>query len=99
MKPQTVLELTPLREMRAYHMANTEGRASCMETQSRQQREGLHAKDEVSQSPWFLYALRCADDTIYTGVSTDLERRLREHNGGQGARYTSARRPVQLIGA
>ncbi len=48
---------------------------------------------------WYVYILRCADDTLYTGVTTDPERRLREHNasGGLGARYTRARRPVALI--
>lgn len=48
---------------------------------------------------WLLYALRCADDTLYMGVTTDLARRLSEHNSGRGARYTAGRRPVQLIGA
>lgn len=48
---------------------------------------------------WFLYALRCADDTLYTGVTTDLARRVAEHNAGRGARYTSGRRPVRLVGA
>lgn len=44
--------------------------------------------------------LRCADDSLYTGVTTDLKRRLAEHNGdraGRGARYTRARRPVILV--
>jgi putative endonuclease len=43
--------------------------------------------------------LRCADGSIYTGISTDVDRRLREHNlgGRQGARYTRARLPVVLI--
>lgn len=58
----------------------------------RQQREG-------NTGNWFLYALRCVDDTLYTGVTTDVLRRLREHNTGQGARYTAGRRPVALIGA
>ncbi|MGD2178463.1 MAG: GIY-YIG nuclease family protein [Anaerolineae bacterium] len=53
----------------------------------------------MSSSCWFLYALRCADDTLYTGVTTDLARRVGEHNSGQGARYTAGRRPVMLIGA
>jgi putative endonuclease len=48
---------------------------------------------------WFLYALRCSDETLYTGVTTDLARRVSEHNSGQGARYTAGRRPVMLIGA
>jgi len=48
---------------------------------------------------WTVYILRCADDTLYTGVTTDLERRLQEHNAGGrlGARYTRARRPVALL--
>lgn len=47
---------------------------------------------------WYVYILRCADDTLYTGVTTDPARRLREHNagGGLGARYTRSRRPVML---
>lgn len=45
-----------------------------------------------------LYLLRCADDTLYTGITTDLERRLHEHNHtAAGARYTRARRPVALV--
>ena len=48
---------------------------------------------------WFVYILRCADGTLYTGVTTDPERRLREHNAGGtlGARYTRARRPVEMV--
>ncbi|WP_036228302.1 GIY-YIG nuclease family protein [Marinobacterium jannaschii] len=48
---------------------------------------------------WYVYMLRCADGTLYTGVSTDPCRRLREHNGEikGGARYTRARRPVALV--
>lgn len=46
---------------------------------------------------WFVYVLRCADDTLYTGVTTDLARRVKEHNESpKGARYTKARRPVSL---
>lgn len=42
--------------------------------------------------------LRCADDTLYTGVTNDLESRLKAHNGSkQGARYTRSRRPVCLV--
>ena len=47
--------------------------------------------------PWFVYLVRCADDSLYCGVTTDLERRLQEHNSSRrGARYTRARRQVQL---
>jgi len=47
---------------------------------------------------WFVYILRCADDTLYTGITTDVARRIDEHNAGKapGARYTRGRRPVRL---
>ncbi len=47
---------------------------------------------------WFVYLMRCADDTLYCGITTHVERRLHEHNGLKkgGAKYTQARRPVQL---
>ncbi|RLC66642.1 MAG: hypothetical protein DRI48_04240, partial [Chloroflexi bacterium] len=48
---------------------------------------------------WFLYVVRCADGTLYTGVTTDLTRRVAEHNAGRGARYTAGRRPVTLLAA
>ena len=48
-------------------------------------------------SNWFVYILRCADDTLYTGITTDINRRTSEHNSGTGARYTSSRGPVQVV--
>lgn len=45
---------------------------------------------------FFCYIVECADGTLYTGWTTDLERRLREHNAGRGAQYTRSRRPVRL---
>ena len=52
-----------------------------------------------SMADWFVYILRCADDSLYTGITTDLKRRVAEHNSGAsaGARYTRARRPVTLV--
>lgn len=53
-----------------------------------------------STKPWFVYMLRCNDGTLYTGITTDLERRVREHNGefkNKGAKYTKVRRPVALV--
>lgn len=52
----------------------------------------------MSASVWYVYILACADDTLYTGITTDLTRRIAEHNGerGLGARYTRSRRPVAL---
>ncbi|TCI01456.1 GIY-YIG nuclease family protein [Corallincola luteus] len=48
---------------------------------------------------WFVYLLRCADDSLYTGITTDLQRRVHEHNhcNKKGARYTRPRRPVSLV--
>ncbi|NTW73150.1 MAG: GIY-YIG nuclease family protein [Eubacteriaceae bacterium] len=43
---------------------------------------------------YYVYMLRCADDTLYTGITTDLNRRLKEHNSGVGSKYTRARLPV-----
>ena len=48
---------------------------------------------------WYVYLLECADGTLYTGISVDPERRLRQHNAGRGARYTRTRRPVRLLGS
>ncbi len=46
---------------------------------------------------WYVYILRCSDGSLYTGVTTDCERRLHEHNHtSRGAKYTRARRPVTL---
>ena len=45
----------------------------------------------------YVYILRCADGTLYTGWTADLAARLAEHNAGRGARYTRGRRPVALV--
>lgn len=47
---------------------------------------------------YFVYILQCNDDTLYTGITSDLERRVKEHNSSKlGAKYTKFRRPVELI--
>jgi putative endonuclease len=48
---------------------------------------------------WYVYVLRCADGSLYTGVARDLQRRLLQHNGelAGGSRYTRGRRPVELV--
>ncbi len=45
----------------------------------------------------FVYMVRCADDSLYTGWALDVAARVRAHNAGRGARYTRARRPVTLV--
>ena len=47
---------------------------------------------------YFVYMFKCADNTLYTGIATELERRIEEHNGSdKGAKYTRVRRPVSLV--
>lgn len=53
----------------------------------------------AEDKPWFVYILRCADNSLYTGVALDIDKRLAEHNGIEknGAKYTMPRRPVKLV--
>jgi len=47
---------------------------------------------------YFIYILKCSDDTLYTGIATDVARRLAEHNSSdKGAKYTKVRRPLELV--
>lgn len=46
---------------------------------------------------WKLYMLRCRDGSLYTGITTDVEKRLIAHNSGKGAKYTRSRKPVELV--
>jgi putative endonuclease len=48
-------------------------------------------------SNWVCYLLRCADDTLYCGITNDLDKRLLVHNSGEGAKYTRGRTPVTLF--
>ncbi len=52
----------------------------------------------MAKTKYYLYILKCKDKTLYTGITTDLDRRLVEHNTSKlGAKYTHARRPVRLV--
>lgn len=46
---------------------------------------------------WHVYILRCADQTLYTGVATDVDARVLKHNSGKGAKYTRGRLPAVLV--
>lgn len=46
---------------------------------------------------WYLYILRCKDDSLYTGITTDVEKRLKAHRAGKGAKYTRGRGPLELV--
>lgn len=58
----------------------------------------MKSSKNASGSPGsFTYILRCADGTLYTGWTNDLQKRLAAHNAGTGAKYTRTRRPVELV--
>ena len=46
---------------------------------------------------YYVYIVKCRDNTLYTGITTDLEKRLTKHNQGTGAKYTRGRTPVELV--
>lgn len=46
---------------------------------------------------WYLYILRCKDNTLYTGIAVDVEARLEMHRSGKGAKYTRGRSPLELV--
>jgi len=46
---------------------------------------------------WYVYMLLCSDQSLYTGVATDIEARVATHNAGKGAKYTRGRLPVKLV--
>jgi putative endonuclease len=53
--------------------------------------------DEASVMHWTVYMLECADNTLYTGITNDLGRRMAEHKAGKGASYTKGRGPFRLV--
>ena len=53
--------------------------------------------DEEGAVLWIVYMLECADKTLYTGITNDLDRRMAEHAAGKGARYTRGRGPFRLV--
>jgi len=51
----------------------------------------------LAESSWFVYLLKCSDDSFYTGIAQDVEERLHRHQTSRGAEYTKARLPVELV--
>lgn len=49
------------------------------------------------ETQWYLYMLRCKDGSLYTGITTDVEKRLEAHRSGKGAKYTRGRGPLTLV--
>ena len=58
---------------------------------------GAANKRKPKASAWLLYVLKCWDGTLYTGIATDVLRRVQQHNNGTASRYTRSRLPVKLI--
>lgn len=54
-------------------------------------------KEKAKPAAWFLYIVKCSDNTLYTGVTNDVSRRLARHNSGVASRYTRSRLPVELV--
>lgn len=52
---------------------------------------------EKNEPPYWVYILKCSDNTLYTGIAKDPYKRLQEHNSGKGAKYTRNRRPCKLL--
>jgi len=65
------------------------------------ERKGVKLQREkqglINKEAWFVYILRCADASLYTGISNDVAARVAAHTAGKGAKYTRGRGPVQLI--
>ncbi|QCC46474.1 GIY-YIG nuclease family protein [Halobellus limi] len=56
-----------------------------------------HGTTAVPDADHYVYVLACADGSLYTGYTTDVERRVAEHDAGEGAKYTRGRTPVELV--
>jgi len=56
----------------------------------------MKIKKALTNKAWVVYILRCSDNTLYTGITNNLEKRLTAHNRGMGAKYTCSRWPVAL---
>jgi putative endonuclease len=52
---------------------------------------------ELLKKSWWVYVLRCCDGSLYCGITSDLERRFRQHNAGKAARYTKGRGPLEML--
>ncbi len=51
----------------------------------------------MTEKVWHVYVLRCGDGTLYTGITTDVQARLKTHRSGKGAKYTRGRLPLELV--
>lgn len=72
-----------------------------MKPRYRRMLRGMKVREEPANPDapvvWHLYLLRCGDGSFYTGVTTDIERRIRKHQEGKASRYTRTHRPIVLV--
>ncbi len=79
-------------------MKGTPEGKNCPATEGSPERsEGHHRKRILNMPNWILYIVKCKDGSLYTGITTDLEKRIKRHNEGRATKYTRARKPVKLI--
>ena len=57
----------------------------------------MNIKSKKKSKVWLVYILRCSDDSLYTGMTNNIEKRLSAHSQGTAAKYTRSRRPVKLL--
>ena len=60
-------------------------------------KRGRQPRPKPPAECWFVYLLRCADGTLYTGIARDVSRRCQQHNAGTASRYTRSRLPVVVV--
>jgi len=60
-------------------------------------KKGRKPKPKPPGDPWFVYIIRCADGSLYTGITKDVKRRCQQHNAGTASRYTRSRLPVEVV--
>lgn len=58
---------------------------------------GIQGGMPRKEPEWYLYMVRCRDGKLYTGIATDIERRIAEHQAGKGAKYLRGRAPLKLV--
>lgn len=60
-------------------------------------KEKRRSTTKPPENPWFVYLMLCGDGSLYTGITKDVNRRLKQHNAGTASKYTRCRRPVILV--
>jgi len=74
-------------------------RSSLKTTTKRSPTRTINRRGRARTPPWFVYVVRCADGTLYTGIASDVERRIAEHlkTNGKGSKYLRGRGPLELV--